>query len=67
MSSVATTRAGRTVATSESAEEALSIAEREVRAGPRRWVNGSVLLDEYIDYLERAARWARGRPPERCT
>lgn len=32
------------------------IAEREVGADPGRWVNGSVLLDEYNDYLE------RGRP-----
>ncbi|MFG2006658.1 hypothetical protein ACGFNU_46680 [Spirillospora sp. NPDC048911] len=45
---------GRTVATCGSAEEAVSIAEREVGADPRRWVNGSVLLDEYNDYLEQS-------------
>lgn len=44
---------GRTVATTESAAEALVIAEREVGADPGRWVNGSVLQDEYDDYLER--------------
>ncbi|MGI5170230.1 hypothetical protein ACQEU3_38340 [Spirillospora sp. CA-253888] len=47
---------GQTIVTATSAQEALEIAERELGAPLDRWVNQSVLLDEYRDYV------ARNRP-----
>lgn len=58
---------GRTVATAGSAEEAVVAAEREVGAHPERWVDWSVLLDEYSDHLERGRPLGPWLPAERCT
>ncbi|KAB2350137.1 hypothetical protein [Actinomadura rudentiformis] len=42
---------GRTVAETDSAEDALEVAERLLGARHDRWVNQGVLLDEYQDYV----------------
>lgn len=47
---------GRTVAQSDSPEDALEVAERKLGAQRNKWVNSSVLADEYGDYIQ------RGRP-----
>ncbi|MFI0451478.1 hypothetical protein [Actinomadura sp. 6N118] len=51
---------GRDIGICESPEQALDLAERELRARKDRWVNFGVLGDEYADY--RAARNG-GSPP----
>jgi hypothetical protein len=47
---------GRTIAVTDSAGDALEIAEHQLGARLDRWVNAAVLLDEYHDYLQ------QGRP-----
>jgi hypothetical protein len=46
----------RAIAETDSAETAITVAEREVGADPKRWVNQGILFDEHRDYVE------RGRP-----
>ncbi|MEU8804174.1 hypothetical protein [Spirillospora sp. NPDC048819] len=51
-----------TVGETESAEEAITLAERELGADPGRWVNEGVLGDEYHDFAARGRRLGRWEP-----
>jgi hypothetical protein len=47
---------GQTIGETESAEEAIDLADRELGASPTRWVNQEVLQDEHNHYVK------QGRP-----
>ncbi|GAA4522352.1 hypothetical protein GCM10023191_101600 [Actinoallomurus oryzae] len=53
---------GQTIGETESAEEALDLAHRELAANPARWVNQGVLPDEYNDYVEQGRPLGRRQP-----
>lgn len=53
---------GQTIGETESAEEALDLAHRELAANPARWVNQGVLQDEYNDYVEQGRPLGRRQP-----
>jgi hypothetical protein len=44
-------RFGQTIGETESTEEAIDLADRELGANRARWVNQGVLQDEYNDYV----------------
>jgi hypothetical protein len=53
---------GQTIGETESAEEALDLAHRELTANPARWVNQGVLQDEYNDDVEQGRPLGRRHP-----
>ncbi|GAA4634319.1 hypothetical protein GCM10023196_075360 [Actinoallomurus vinaceus] len=52
----------RTIAETDSAEAAITVAEREIGADPKRWVNQGILFDEYRDFVERGRPLGRWLP-----
>ena len=53
---------GQTIGETESAEEAIDLANRELGADPARWVDQGVLQDEYNDYLKQGRPLGRWQP-----
>ena len=52
---------GQTIGETESAEEAIDLADRELGADPARWLNQGVLQDEYNDYVKQGRPLGRWR------
>ncbi|GLY75012.1 hypothetical protein [Actinoallomurus iriomotensis] len=53
---------GQTIGETESADEAIDLAARELAADPARWVNQGVLQDEYNDYVKQGRPLGRWQP-----
>jgi hypothetical protein len=52
---------GQTIGETDSAEEAIDLADRELGADPARWVNQGVFQDEYNDYVKQGRPLGRWR------